>query len=309
MSVDFLKQTFGRTFTGNNTGAKTATRVYYIKLSAGVDDLSVVLSDAIGAGLPDLGDAFGALPNEAGLVVTSHEPKEIDKERGFYSIQVNYQTYEFSMATPTQRPWSITFSSDRVEIVPAVTLWNTGAITPVAPVTAVGIGEPILNTAGDPFDPPVTSFRVRPIITLQKNFAAITDIGSITTIAQLMSYVGKLNSLSVTVAGITADVGQFLMDDINCVYTSSDGQEYYNTTFRIIFDDQYHVAQILNAGYNDTAGAINVLGVSVSSPQLLDAAGARITGTPAAKAAAAIYLAFGVQDIIAFSTLGLPTTF
>lgn len=314
MAVEFLCQTFGRQFTSEITGRKTAVRVYYCKLDAGVDDLADVLDQALTSsmGFPALGDDYGAGSALTGLVATSHEPVEIQRERGFYQIKVNYETQTLDMAPPTERPWTITFSSERVEIVPALTQWNTGVVFPLGQILAVAAGQPIVNSAGDPFDPPVTSFRIRPIITLQKNFTELTDIGAITTIAQLMSYVGKVNNAPITIAGIYANYGQFLVDDINCVRTEEDGQDFYNTTIRIIYDEEYFCEKVLNAGFNE-AGVppkpILASGIPVTSPQLLDAAGAKITGTPAAKKAAAIYYAFGTQDGIAYSDLGLPTTF
>lgn len=315
MSVEFLRQTFGRKFNMDITGKRTATRMYYMKLDTPVDELSDALALAIGAGLPDLGDAYGSDSNELGMIATSHEPMEVQKELGYYQIQVNYETQTLNMAAPTERPWQISFSSEKVEFVPSITRWNTGVVFPIGAIKAVAASEPILNTAGDPFDPPVMAYRIRPIITLQKNFADLSDIGSITTIAQLMSYVGKVNSAAITIAGIYANYGQFIMDDINCVYTEADGGTFYNTTFRIIYDEEYFCEKVLNAGYNQLVGGKTVGltakdGTAFSSPQLLDANGALIVAaTPALKQAAAIYRAFGTQYGIAYATLGLPTTF
>lgn len=311
MAVDFLRQTFGRTYTHTATGEKSAVRMYYMKLDTPVNDLNDVLTLAIAAGLPDMLDPYSADSSEQGLVVSAHTPKEIDQERAYYAIQVDYATNTLALNSPTSRPWQIEFSTIKNDYVPAMT-YADSSIATGANFSPVASHLPIVNTAGYPFDPPVLDQELKVVISLSRNFTAITNIGTIASISDLMSRVNTVNGVSVTIAGLTGTPLQFLIDDIQCKYVEDQGETFYATTFKIVYDPECHVAKVLNAGWIDkNMNPIKGLrGGDITAPWPLDINGDAIRlATPALRAAAAIYRGFCVKEISTFADLGLPTTF
>lgn len=314
-----LCEVWNRSYDKQANGLITATRIFLIQFDSDVTDMGEVLTLAQAeSSFPALGDAYDLTSiTSYGLGVTaqSYNVKEYDSQQNLvYLIEVSYSNSQIDISGPTSLPWTITFSSEKIEFAAYRTRWNTGVVTWDPEILPVAANKPVVNTAGDLFDPPVMAYRIRPIITLQKNFSQLSDIGTVTNIVDLMEYVGRVNSATVTVAGIYADYGQFLMDDINCVLTKENGEEYYNTTFRIIYDEEYFCEKILNAGFNQFVGGklvkITLNGADPSTPQLLDANGALIVAaTPALRQAAAVYRAFGTQLGKDFADLSLPTTF
>lgn len=309
--ADRICQTFGRQFTSEITGNLTATRIYFVFLDTPRDNLKDVIDDALAVGLPDLGDAYEIDSATGGLIAIKHTPKEIEKERGFYSIEVTYQTYTTSFATPTNRPWDISMSSEKIETFPLYSLWNTTAIFTGPQVFGTIASTPLFNSAGFPYGEPPRRIRTRPIVTLNKKFADYTDIGTIASITQLMQFIGTVNDAPITICGIYGAKAQWKMDDIQIKYVESDSETYYDVTFVVVYDEEYHIEKVLNAGWRDKNGEITFKGQDISSPWPIDAAGVRLSDalTPAARAAAAIFYAYGMLQLKDFSILSLPTTF
>lgn len=311
--ADKVCPTFGRQFSNKITGLQNAVRVYYVFLDSPRDNLSDVLADALAVGLPDVGDAYINDSTYGTLLLTSHDVNEIEKEKGFYSITCNYESNNLNFALPTQRPWNISFSSRQIEYVPEQTLFNSGTVFPSGQIKPVGINLPIFNTAGFPFDPPITDVKNQVVITLQKNFSNITSIGTITDINDLMDRINTVNDDVVAVAGVTPDYFQFLIEDIQCKYTESNGESYYDTTFTIVYDKEYHVQKILNAGFQDKNAKkiTNKDGTDLQIPWPLDINGDALpkTLTPSQRSAQSIYLAFGVKRLSSIGDLALPTGF
>jgi len=63
--------------------------------------------------IPALGDVYSA--STSSLIVYERIPKEIDKEMGIYNIEVNYQQNSLDAASPTSRPWNVTYSTIKEE--------------------------------------------------------------------------------------------------------------------------------------------------------------------------------------------------
>lgn len=310
-------EVWGRTFNEDRSGKKTGTKVYLVTFDADVTLLSQVLADAQAeTGFPQYGDEYdpeSLTSYTLGLVATSFTPKEYDEQQNrVFLIEVGYENSEIDLGSPTLRPWTVTWGSIKEQIVPDKTLFNSGTIFPVGAIKAVALGEPITNSVGDYFDPPVLSTKVMPTVTFQKNFSQITDLGSIASVTDLMSRIGTVNEDVITIGGIDFDIFQGKIEDINMSWQRENGEKFYNISITISYNEEYNVAKVLNAGYNKTVGANKTEQIKLkdgtipSNPQLLDAAGAWIDGTPAAKKAAAIYYAFGVDRLSDFGDLGLP---
>jgi hypothetical protein len=317
--VTTLKETFGRQYTSKITGQNSATKVYCVITNTDYDELTELVIDAIAAGLPALGDAFGVDSGETSLIATEHIPKEIEKELRYYNIEVRYESNQGFFATPTERIWQINFSSVLEEYSPYVTRLDTRPTYP-APNRILGVdaSEPVLNTAGIAFDPYPTDYRVLTEITLTKNFSSITNIGSVTDIDDLMGFTNYINADAVTIAGIAGDQYSFWMQSIQAQNVIDNGFNYYSVTFKVVHDPDLHIKKILNAGWEQrhptdagkTIPMFTNLGANISSPWLLDENGFQIEGaTIAARTAKCRFLGLGLKYARDFADLSLPTQF
>lgn len=308
MAVTKVERVHQRKYSKNVQGNQTASDMYLVWTNADYEDLDSLVADAITAGLPDLNDSYsGSSPS---LVVTKHVPKVVGTELRFYHIEVIYNSDQLSFAFPTSQPWKIEFSAILQEWVPDKTNFSTIAVLP-APVVGVANGKPILNTAAFPFDPTVTDFRTLVGIKLRKNFTNISDIGSVANIAALMAFNNKVNSDTLTIAGIAGSPYQFWAEQIFSRNTEENGESFYEAVFDIVYDENYHIQRVLNAGYMDVFDTIikGDKGGDITQPWPLDAAGAAIRGGAAARAAAAIYRGFGIKETATLASLGLPTVY
>jgi hypothetical protein len=313
-------EVWNRTYTHDISGKKTATRVFLVQFDSSVELLSEVLELAqADSSFPQFGDEYDTTSLNSftlGLVARKFTPKEYAEQQNLvFLIEIEYENNEINFGAPTLRPWTVTWSSIKEDYVPFETLFNTGTVFPLSGVSTtlpVGINEPVLNSAGDFFDPPVIAQRNLTSITLQKNFEAVTDIGAITDITDLMSRVGTVNDDIVTIGGIDFDYFQGKIEDISMVYTRENGENFYNFTITIIFNPQYHVLKLLNAGYNkDVNGKLIKIvsgdGSDLAMPSLLDEYGAPIIATdPADRRSKALYYVYGVNELSSFDDLDLP---
>lgn len=308
MAITSIKETFGRQYTSEVTGNRSAVRIFCVLGDTDYTDMIQLVADAVTAGLPALGAAWDSA--NTSLVVTRHRPIEIERELRYYHIEVQYETSQLSFNTPTSRPWRISFDSLYEEWMPNETLFDTTGIVQ-GQEQAVGISEPIVTSAGFPLDPPVMDVRTLMVVTLSKQFENITDIGTIADIDALMSYMNTVNSAAITIAGIQGDKAMWWMRNLTASNEEQDGQTFYNVTFELVFDPNLHYKKILDAGYID-ANNKKILaadGQPINLPWPLDGAGAPLKGNAAARKANAVYLAFGVKEAAPFAALGLPTTF
>jgi hypothetical protein len=322
MAVTLIREGYGRQYTSDVTGKSSATRVYCVWTNSDYEQLTDLVRDAVTAGLPDLGDTFGPDSGETDLVVSSHIPKEVEKELRFFHIEVRYASNQIDFSIPTARIWDIQFSNVYEEYVPYRTLSDTGPIYDdsayTGKVISRDVDQPIWNTAGASFDPPPTDNRSTVKITLTKNFTSIGSIGSITDITELMSYTNTVNLNAVTIAGITGPPMSFLIEDIQCANTIADGWNYFATTFTIIYDTELHTKKVVSAGWDELVPGNPALtrpitlagGAEISSPVPLGANGQKVAGaTVIARANNAIYIGFGLKVAKDFSTISLPTSF
>lgn len=145
-------------------------------------------------------------------------------------------------------------------------------------------GKAVLNTAGDPFDPPIVVDDPRMTMTVVRNEAQVN-------LGLILQYRNAVNSDSF------AGFNPLYCRCINISPRSQFHQDagwYYQTTYEIEFMPQYpgdggngYRKQILNMGMrsigsNGNARQIQLNGVPVNQPMLLDSSGKLLkpTGTP-----------------------------
>jgi len=307
-----IRETFGRQYTSEITGKKTATRVYFIicrdSSTPTYIELSDVVTEALSNGLPALGSSYGTGSFELSLIAVQHTPTEVDKELGLYNIEVKYETQQITFASPTDRDWQIQFSSIFEEYVPEQTLCNTGVVLPIGLTAAVDINKPIINSAGMLFDPPVTDVKTKVKISLTKNFTSIPSTSG--GLEGLFNMVNCINDDAITIAGISGEKLQFLLEEISAQNVEQDGEDYYAVTYSIIYDPEYHFRKILNAGWQDANGNLitGLNGGPISAPWPLTALGMPIRDL-ADRITDSNYFGFGTKRAVSFSSLSLPTTF
>jgi len=235
----------------------TGTRVYNVKSTLPINDMNNVLS---AAGLPAMGAAWDSLLTI--LVVVARTPIEVNKELGFYQVQIDYDTDE------TLANWKVEVRTTKKTFAPQRTLapYSNAPTDPFSAGRYIGpagiggdetkSGYAPLNRASDPFEtPPKIDYYLQRII-LSRTVASLSDIGNsnITGMESIVNYLGTVNDGSEQIAGLTGLAWTFLVDDISFerIYRSDGG---YNTkvTFQILFDNtNTHASAILNAGFRET---------------------------------------------------------
>jgi len=160
-------------------------------------------------------------------------------------------------------------------------------------------GDPILNTAGDAFDPPLEVTRTHPVIVFTRNEPSFT-------FDYALSYMDHVNSGSYLGAG----AGTVKCNDIAAQKMFAQAQEYWQVRYEFEYNPDGWQPQVLNAGYMQlfSGGKYKILdsdGRDVSEPWPLDASGERIAANFLPDSA--IYLTFTVFPSANFNLLGLPT--
>jgi len=315
MAITFLQQNFQREYVNDVNGQQTGVKAYFVYSNTSYTDLDSLVSDAVTAGLPDVGSAYSGTSTDLILFEHTVEVFEAEKELKFYQIRCDYESDKFWYGLPTSRPWNITFSSAVVQQFPQYSRTATAGIDsglPAGKFIDTAANRLVFNSAGYPFDPTPPQYLNKVRINLQKNFANITDIGTISNIKELQSYVTVCNDDSVTIAGLDGDKYEFYIEDIRVTKTENNGEEYYDTNFQILWDPHSHLAKILDAGWQRANGKVIRWknGALPNQPVPLDGAGDPVAGNdPATRIANSRWMLFGLQAASDYDVLGLPTTF
>lgn len=160
-------------------------------------------------------------------------------------------------------------------------------------------GAPIENSAGDPFDPPLTEPSGIPVVTITRNEADFDP----KVAAQRKN---RTNSIALSIAGFAAGIKQAKLLQYRASSAEDSGNQYFVVTYKIAFKDDeptqdeqdpaspalFWLRKILDWGLNElfdtgTAPAVNVIkrhiqldGEKVDQPQKLDGDGVKIAVNP-----------------------------
>jgi hypothetical protein len=184
--------------------------------------------------------------------------------------------------------------------------WDSDSYQEVAEVDTND--ELILNSAGDPFDPPLMKDFSRRNVTVRKNVAAVPS--------WFLDYEDAVNSDVFTVGGLSIQVGK-----AKCKKTgvsekkTRNGIDYYEVTTLIHFSKKGWKRRVLDVGFrqlsDDGLSRVKITVMSdadppeaenVSAPVPLDGAG-RVLADPTP--ATATYLEYDLDDSLPFSVLPL----
>ena len=169
-------------------------------------------------------------------------------------------------------------------------------------------GEPIQNSAGDPFDPPPIEVEYDDALSVGVNIKNASF-----NIAATMAYRDSYNSANITICNYVIPQYAGLMRDILATPASRNGVDYWAVTFEILVTRKaglWNELRIQDQGYNqlDAAGTATVKirdrdKQPVQFPALLDGAGRKL-----ALGLAPEVVTFRMKESKNWAALGLPTT-
>jgi hypothetical protein len=203
----------------NTKGARAYTRAFKLTTSAKTERAYHVGSHA---SLPVIGEVH---PDDAGAWCTTLQVDPSDPWKG-WTVTAEYSTERELAETPTSDPAEITWGYEQ---------FQKAAITNYA-------GQAILNSAGDPFDPPLMIDDSRPYVTISKNLASVPT--------WIMTYQDAVNSSSFVVDGVTIGAGLAKMQNISVSPRQSrNGTSFRTVTFSIHLQKQGWQSKQLDAGF------------------------------------------------------------
>ena len=173
--------------------------------------------------------------------------------------------------------------------------WSSGSVSVVAERDRDG--KVIVNSAGDPFDPPIEIERPHAILVVSRNEASFSG----TTIIQ---YKQKVNSAPFSIGG----VGEIICSDINATTDEQNGIEFWNVTYKFEYAPEGWQPEILEQGLRQitATGSYETCkddeGNDVTTPVLLNSAGKQIL---ARDGTSSTFTKWNVYEEIDFNQLGL----
>lgn len=217
MTITYLGDNHGPAT--NTKGSRSYTRTFKLTTSAKTERAYHVGSHA---SLPAIGEVH---PDDAGAWCTTLQVDPSDPWKG-WTVTAEYSTERELAENPTNDPAEITWGYEQFQ-KPAITNYA---------------GQAILNSAGDPFDPPIMIDDSRPHVTISKNLASVP--------VWITTYQDAINSGSFTVDGITVAAGLAKMQNITITRAQSrNGTSYRTVTFSIHLQKQGWSSKVLDAGF------------------------------------------------------------
>jgi hypothetical protein len=205
----------------NTKGARSYTRTFRLTTSAKTERAYHVGSHA---SLPVIGEVH---PDDAGAWCTTLNVDPSDPWKG-WTVTAEYSTERELAEDPTADPAEITWGYEQFQ-KPAVTNYA---------------GQAIVNSAGDPFDPPIMIDDSRPYVTISKNLASVP--------VWIMTYQDAVNSSSFVVDGVTVGAGLAKMQNITVTRGQSrNGISFRTVTFSIHLQKQGWQSRQLDAGFRE----------------------------------------------------------
>lgn len=287
-------QAFGRQYEERKDSV-SATKNIYFRSDTDIDDLSEILTSSI---IPQIGDAYvgaSGIQGPQGLVVISRKPYEVsERDKRSYRIRIDYAT-----DSSYTNDWDISISTVKKEYVPWETQTKFGTLdTPLiflddrylGPAGVGGNegtqGYPPVNRAGDWFNPALKDFRYIRKIVMKKTISAWDQIGKtgiITSLESLLEWEGKINELSVNIAGIIGGPWEFRVDSITARRIPLNSGAYgTELSVVVIHDPKTHATVAANVGYFEkdaSGGRVSATakdGTKSQQPALLDENGKAI---------------------------------
>ena len=267
----------GRGADFDDEGNRTYDRVFLVRTDDKTDspwDVAAAFNNvALISPVIVIGSAY---PDDANAYANRMVPDNHSETPFAYEVTIGYSTRTALADNPLNDPPKIEWGTEQFQ-KPAVEDLN---------------GDAIVNSAGDPFDPPASMDDSRRTCRISANVAAVP--------AWFLSYADSTNIAAVTIDGFAFSIGQ-----VKVQRTSVGQQETRNgVSFRKIGIDLHlredgFKLRILDRGFrqivagsaNDREQVADDEGISPDQPILLDGAGSKLANPNAANA---VFLEFEV---------------
>jgi len=236
----------------NNRGQRKYSRTFKIESDATSDTAFDIGSVA---GLPVLGDAF---PDDANAYC---KQISVSCQAGYkyWTVQCDYDdTYDNSGSTPANDDIQISWSSELFQ----------------RPAWKDKDGNGVLNSAGDPFNPPVMMDDHRTVCRIMKNVTTVPTY--------VLTFPNVVNSSAFTIDGVTvaqryAKISNVAVSEVK----RRNGTTYRSVTVEMQIRNTEWDFEILDAGFREVDGTdririTNTDGTDITDPALLDGAGNKI---------------------------------
>ena len=275
MTVHFLEEDAGARTATNSRGVRTYTRAFRFETDSQTDDAWEVGSHPDS---PRIGQAF----RDAWCI--SVTPACTDPWKG-WTVTAEYSSAIEMNEDPTQDAMQIRVYTEQFQ----------------KPAVFDKDGNKIVNSAGDPFDPPLMMDDSRRVISLVRNVAAYPS--------WVLTYQDAVNSDTFTVRGITYAVGVGKVQSVSISDAQvRNGYPFYTLEVLIHLQKNGWILQPLDVGFRelDYAGTslINILNPGdnerPSAPVPLDGAGRALDNPSTTNN---VLLSFPVYNTQPFSVL------
>ena len=278
MAVEYIGESPSGRSAQNTKGARTYVRKFLLRTTTQADGPYAVGSNA---SLPIIGNAH---PEDANAFCVSLQVENTAPWAG-WTVTANYSDERTIDDTPTDDAASISWGSEQFQ-KPAVFDLS---------------GNLIVNSAGDPFDPPAMMDDSRRVVTVEKNLAVVPT--------WILDYQDAVNSDAFTVDGVSIGIGKAKMQNVTVSPRQRrNGTIFRTVTFTIHLQRDGWLLDILDAGFREkvSGGRRNIKnngdGESPTAPVPLDGNGLPIDDPTPTNC---VFLQFAVYKTRAFSSLPL----
>lgn len=277
MTITYLGEIHGPA--KNSKGSKSYTRSFKLQTSLKTERAYHVGSHA---SLPVIGEVH---PDDSTAYCVDLSVDPVEPWKG-WAVTAEYSTERALAEDPTSDPALISWNSEQFQR-PAIVDKN---------------GDAIVNSAGDPFDPPEMIDDARRVVTIQKNLASVP--------AWILTYQDAVNSDTFNVDGVSVAVGKAKMQSVTVGELQTRNSTSFRTvTFTIHFRYEGWLLRPLDAGFRELDYAGTLQNIKNEGDDELPGAPVPLDGDGHALAlptpSTAVALSFDVYRTQAFSSLPL----
>lgn len=259
MSIESVNELFDEQSGSEDQTGLTATRVFQVIATESTDRVPTILA---ASGLPS---TFDQHPNDSQIICNKKIPRAVAEAQGaddtdpryIWNVTCTYVPRRagaevVTLEEPTDRPPVVKFSSRRY-MVPVIVAYDHRKITGNFPddvTTADPLGGPtkeVINSANDPFDPPLMEPRYNKVITIDRNEEEY-DFSSLV----IDLFLDSTNTEQIIIGDTEIPRFQGLFTDIRANQQwRPDGSAYFAVHYEIEIDKRTHVKRLLDQGYYD----------------------------------------------------------
>jgi len=278
MSVIFKEEIGSGRKATNSKGMRSYSRQFRLETTSRSDGPYAVGSDT---NLPAIGATH---PEDSGAWCTTLSVENTEDWKG-WTVTAEYSSERELSETPTSDPVFITWNSEQFQ----------------RPAIVDQTGNAIVNSAGDPFDPPYMMDDSRRVVTVTKNLTTVPT--------WILTYQDAVNSDTFTVDGVSIAAGKAKMQAVTVSEVQTrNGVAFRTVVFSIHLEKNGWLLEPLDAGFRENIAGV-ISNIRNDGDDELPAAPVPLNGSGAVLSnptpATAVYGSFTVYETKAFSSLPL----